>query len=73
MIFALNLTENRLYKNKMDFNKVVVVKEINEGQVTFLHAPPMTSDICWFVPPQRETLSIEDFNKLYKPFNVNKG
>lgn len=52
----------------MDSNKVVVVKEIKQGQVTFLHAPPMNSDIHWFVPPKRETLFLTDFIKFYKPF-----
>ena len=60
--------ENILYEHRMDSNKVVVVKEIKQGQVTFLHAPPMTSDICWFVPPKRETLFLTDFVKFYKSF-----
>ena len=53
----------------MDSNKVVVVvKEIKQGQVTFLHAPPMNSDIHWLVPPKRETLSLSDFKSTYQPF-----
>ena len=64
----MNLTENRLYKHRMDSNKVVVVKEIKQGQVTFLHAPPMNSDIHWLVPPKCETLSLTDFITFYKPF-----
>lgn len=64
----MNLMENILYEHRMDSNKIVVVKEIKQGQVTFLHAPPMTSDICWFVPPKRGTLSLSDFKELYKPF-----
>lgn len=68
MVCVLNLTENILYKHKLDSNKVVVVKEIKQGQVTFLHVPPMNSDIHWVVPPKRETLSLSDFQDLYVPF-----
>lgn len=68
MVYALNLMENRLYKHRMDSNKVVVVKEVKQGQVTFLHAPPMNSDIHWLVPPKRETLSLSDFKSTYQPF-----
>lgn len=64
----MDLTENRLYKNQLDSNKVVVVKEIKGNEVTFLHAPPMNSDIHWLVPPKRETLSLSNFQALYKPF-----
>lgn len=64
----LNLMENRLYRNRQDSNKVVVVKEIKGDEVTLLHAPPMNSDIPWLIPPNRETLSVEEFNTLYKPF-----
>lgn len=67
-VCALNLTENRLYKHRVDSNKVVVVKKIKQGQVTFLHAPPMNSDIHWIIPPKRETLSLSKFKELYKPF-----
>lgn len=64
----MDLTENRLYRRRTDFNKVVVVKEIKGNEVTFLYAPPMNSDIHWLAPPQRETLSLRDFKVLYKPF-----
>lgn len=64
----MNLTENRLYKHRLDSNKVVVVKEIKQGQVTFLHAPPMNSDIQWLVPPKRDTLSLSDFKSIYQLF-----
>jgi hypothetical protein len=64
----MDLKENRLYRNKADSNKVVVVKEINNNEVTFLHAPPIDSDIHWFVPPKRDTLSLSDFTSTYKPF-----
>lgn len=52
----------------MDSNKVVVVKEIKQGQVTFLHVPPMNSDIHWVLPPKRETLFLSEFQDSYKPF-----
>lgn len=65
------LEHNRLYRNRQDESKVVVIKELNQTEVTFLHAPPMDSDICWFVPPKREVLLVEDFSKLYKPFREN--
>lgn len=65
------LENNRLYRNRQDENKVVVVKELNESEVTIIHAPPMNSDICWFVPSKREVLPVEDFSKLYKPFREN--
>lgn len=64
----MDLKENRLYRNKADSNKVVVVKEVNDHEVTFLHTPPMDSDIHWFVPPQRETLSLSEFTSTYRPF-----
>lgn len=64
----MDLKENRLYRNKADSNKVVVVKEIRNDEVTFLHAPPMNSDIHWLVPPQRETMSLSEFKALYCPF-----
>ena len=64
----MDLTENRLYKNQSDSNKVLVVKEIKGNEVTFLHAPPIDSDIHWLVPPKRETLSLSNFQALYKPF-----
>lgn len=64
----MDLTENRLYRNQLDFNKVVVVKEIKGAEVTFLHAPPMNSDIHWLVPPQRETMSLSEFKALSCPF-----
>ena len=64
----MDLTENRLYRNQLDSNKVVVVKEIKDNEVTFLHAPPIDSDIHWFVPPKRDTLSLSDFTSTYKPF-----
>ena len=60
--------KNRLYKSREDETKIVVVKEVNDHEVTFLHAPPMNSDIHWLVPPQRETLSLSDFTSTYKPF-----
>ena len=64
----MDLTENRLYRNRKDSNKVVVVKEVKEKEVTFLHAPPMNSDVHWLVPPKRETLSLSEFKKIYKQF-----
>ncbi len=64
----MDLTENRLYRNRQDSNKVVVVNEVKEKEVTFLHAPPMSSDIHWLVPPKRETLSLSEFKKIYKQF-----
>ena len=64
----MDLTENRLYRSQLDSNKVVVVKEVNDHEVTFLYAPPMNSDIHWLAPLQRETLSLRDFKVLYKPF-----
>ena len=64
----MDLTENRLYKNQLDSNKVVVVKEIKGNEVTFLHALPMNSDIHWLVPPQRETMSLSEFKALSCPF-----
>ena len=64
----MDLTENGLYRNQLDSNKVVVVKGIKGNEVTFLHAPPMNSDIHWLVPPKRETLSLSAFQALYKPF-----
>ena len=60
--------KSRLYKSREDETKIVVVKEVNDHEVTFLHAPLMNSDIHWFVPPQRETLSISEFEVSYKPF-----
>lgn len=68
MGLVVDLTENRLYKNQLDSNKVVVVKEIRGNEVTFLHAPPLDSDIHWFVPPKRDTLSLSNFTSTYKPF-----
>lgn len=64
----MDLTENRLYRSQLDSNKVVVVKEIKENEITFLHAPPINSDIHWFVPPKCETLSLSEFKALYCPF-----
>lgn len=64
----MDLNENRLYRNRADSNKVVVVKEVSEQEVTFLRAPPINSDIHWFVPPQRETMSLSDFQEIYTPF-----
>lgn len=64
----MDLNENRLYRNRADFNKVVVVKEVSGKEVTFLHAPPMNSDIHWLVPPQRETMSLSEFKALSCPF-----
>lgn len=64
----MDVTEYRLYKSRHDSNKVVVIKEVKENEVTFLHAPPMTSNIHWLLPPQCETLSLSDFKELYKPF-----
>ena len=64
----MDLNENRLYRNRADSNKVVVVKEVSEQEVTVLHAPPINSDIHWFVPPKRDTLSLSDFTSTYKPF-----
>ena len=64
----MDLTENRLYQNRMDSNKVVVVKEIKENEVTFLHALPINNDIHWLIPPQSETLSLSDFKTSYTPF-----
>lgn len=62
------LTEPRLYKNRQDSNKVVVIKEIKGDEVTFFYVPSMNSNIDWFVPPQRETLSLSEFKETYKPF-----
>lgn len=67
----MNLDCNRLYRNRQDENKVVVVKEVNDHEVTFLHAPLMNSDIHWIVPPKRETLTVEDFTRQYQPFKFN--
>lgn len=67
----LDLMENRLYRNRQDSNKVVVVKEIKGDEVTLLHAPLMNSDIHWIVPPKRETLTVEDFTRQYQPFKFN--
>ena len=53
----MDLTENRLYRNRQDSNKVVVVKELRNNEVIFLHAPP-----------KRETLSLSDFKRTYRPF-----
>jgi hypothetical protein len=39
----LDLNENRLYRNRADSNKVVVVKEVSEQEVTFLLAPPIAA------------------------------
>lgn len=64
----MDLTENRLYRSQFDSNKVVVVKEIRGNEVTFLHVPPMNSDIHWLVPPKCETLSLSEFKSLYCPF-----
>lgn len=58
----------RLYCLKSDLDKVVVVRKISDGQVTILHAPPLSSDICWLVPPRRESLSLADFEELYIPY-----
>lgn len=58
----------RLYRCKTDETKFVVVKEVKQGQVIFLHAPPLSSDICWLVPPEREVLSLVDFEDLYVPY-----
>jgi len=63
----LDLKENRLYRNRQDSNKVIVVKEVKENEVTFLQAPPMNSDIHWLVPPKRKTLSLSDFKNTYQP------
>lgn len=68
MGLVVDLTENRLYRNQLDSNKVVVVKEIRGNEVTFLHAPPIDSDIHWFVPPKCDTLSLSDLTSTYKPF-----
>lgn len=62
------LTEYRLYKHRQDSNKVIVVKGVNDNEITFFHVPLMSGDIHWFIPPQRETLSLSDFKELYKPF-----
>ena len=64
----MNLDYNRLYLHRQDENKAVVIKEISKDEVTFLHTPLMNSDIPWLIPPSRETLSVEEFNTLYKPF-----
>ena len=40
----------RLYRLKSYLDKVVVVRDIENGQVTILHVPPLSSDICWLVP-----------------------
>lgn len=71
MDLLLDLTENRLYRSQLDSNKVVVVQEIRNDEVTFLHAPLMNSDIHWIVPPKRETLTVEDFTRQYQPFKYN--
>lgn len=63
----------RLYRLKSDLDKVVVVREIENGQVTILHAPSLSSDICWLVPPKRETLSLVDFEELYCPYLGEKS
>lgn len=63
----------RLYRLKSELDKVVVVREIDNGQVTILHAPPLSSDICWLVPPKRETLSLADFEDLYCPYLEGKS
>lgn len=62
------ILKTRLYRSKHNEAKVVVIKEVTDNKVTFLHAPPITSDICWFVPPQRETLFVSEFQDSYKPF-----
>ena len=67
----MDLKESRLYRNKADSSKVVVVKEIRNDEVTFLHAPLMNSDIHWIVPPKRETLTVEDFTRQYQSFKYN--
>ena len=67
----MNLDCNRLYRNRQDENKVVVVKEVNDHEVTFLHAPQMNSEIHWIVPPKRETLTVEDFTRQYQLFKSN--
>lgn len=58
----------RLYRLKSDLDKVVVVRDIEKGHVTILHAPPLSSDICWLVPPKRETLPLVEFKELYIPY-----
>lgn len=63
----------RLYCLKSDLDKVVVVREISDGQVTILHVPPLSSDICWLVPPVRETLLLADFEELYCPYLNGKS
>jgi len=55
----------RLYRLKSDLDKVVVVRDIENGQVTILHAPPLSSDICWLTPPKKEVLSLAEFDDLY--------
>lgn len=60
--------KTRLYRSKRDKAKIVVVKEVTDNRVAFLHAPPINSDIHWFVPPKRETVSLSYFQELYKPF-----
>lgn len=67
----MNLDCNRIYRNRQDENKVVVVKEVNDHEVTFLHAPQMNSEIHWIVPSKRETLTVEDFTRKYQPFKSN--
>lgn len=67
----MNLDCNRLYRNRQDENKVVVVKEVNDHEVTFLHAPQMNSEIHWIVPPKRKTLTVEDFTRQYEPVKFN--
>lgn len=62
------ILKTRLYRSKQDKAKVVVVKEVDDNEVTFLHAPPINSDIHWLVPPQRETLSLSEFKALYYLF-----
>lgn len=63
----------RLYRLKSDLDKVVVVRDIEKGQVTILHALPLSSDICWLAPPKRETLSLVDFEELYCPYLGEKS
>lgn len=63
----------RFYRLKSDLDKMVVVRDIEKGQVTILHAPPISSDICWLVPPKRETLSLVDFEELYCPYLGEKS
>ena len=62
------ILKTRLYRSKQDKAKVVVVKEVDDNEVTFFHAPPMNSEIHWLVPPQRETVSLSEFKASYRPF-----